>query len=102
MSAASNLRESKKAGEKKKMTKTVIGVEGMMCGMCEAHICDAIRKTVPSAKKVTASRGKKEAVFLSEVPVDEEIIKKAIDETGYSCVSVKTEPYEKRGLFGRR
>ena len=84
------------------MEKITVKIDGMMCGMCEAHICDAIRKAVPSAKKVTASRGKKEAVFLSEVPVDEEIIKKAIDETGYSCVSVKTEPYEKRGLFGRR
>ena len=100
--AASNFRELKNDRRRGKMTRTVVGVEGMMCGMCEAHICDAIRKAVPSAKKVTASRSKKEAVFLSDEPVSEEIIKNAIDATGYSCLSVRSEPYEKRGLFGRR
>ena len=37
------------------MIKTTIKIEGMMCGMCEAHVCDAIRKAVPYAKKVKAS-----------------------------------------------
>ena len=26
------------------MIKTTMKIDGMMCGMCEAHICDAIRK----------------------------------------------------------
>ena len=43
------------------MVRTVLKIDGMMCGMCEAHICDTIRKAVPSAKKVSASRSKKEA-----------------------------------------
>ena len=42
------------------MIRTTVKIEGMMCGMCEAHICDTIRKAVPSAKKVKASRAKKE------------------------------------------
>ena len=25
------------------MTKTVLKIDGMMCGMCEAHVNDAIR-----------------------------------------------------------
>ena len=84
------------------MIKTTMKIEGMMCGMCEAHICDAIRRTVPSAKKVTASRSRKEATFLSEETVDPDALKAVIDATGYSCLSVATEPYEKKGLFGRK
>ena len=43
------------------MFETVIRIDGMMCGMCEAHICDAIRSAVP-VKKVSASHGKGQAV----------------------------------------
>ena len=83
------------------MIKTTLKIDGMMCGMCEAHICEAIRKAVPAAKKVAASRGKKEASFLTEGAVDAERLKAAIDATGYSCQSVTSAPYEKKGLFGR-
>ena len=43
------------------MIRTTMKVGGMMCGMCEAHVCEAIRKAVPSAKKVSASRKQQEA-----------------------------------------
>ena len=82
------------------MIKTSMKIEGMMCGMCEAHICDAIRKVIPSAKKVEASRRKKEASFLTEDPVDANQLKTAIDETGYTCLEVNSEQYIKKGLFG--
>ncbi len=84
------------------MIKTTLKIEGMMCGMCEAHICDAIRKAVPSAQKVTASRSKKEASFLTEDSVDADLLKSAIDATGYTCLDIDSVPYEKKGLFGRR
>lgn len=84
------------------MVKTTLHIEGMMCSMCEAHVCDAIRKAVPSAKKVYASRGKGEASFLTEDAVDAERLKAAIDSTGYTCLGVDSAPYEKRGLFGRK
>ena len=84
------------------MEKITLNIEGMVCGMCEAHICDAIRKAVPSAKKVSASRSKKEASFLTEDAVDVERLKAAIDSTGYTCLSVDSAPYEKRRLFGRK
>lgn len=83
------------------MEKITVGVDGMMCGMCEAHICDAIRKAFPSAKKVKASRANKEATFLTETVVVEEAIKRAIDDTGYTFISFSSEPYKKHGLFGR-
>ena len=40
------------------MLKTTLMIEGMQCGMCEAHICDTIRKAVPDAAKVKASHRK--------------------------------------------
>ena len=84
------------------MIKTTLKIEGMMCGMCEAHICDTIRKTVHSAKKVEASRSRREASFLSEEAADAEKLKAAIAATGYSCLDVSSAPYVKKGLFGRR
>ena len=84
------------------MNRVSLKVDGMMCGMCEAHICDAIRNAVPSARKVTASRSKKEASFLTEDAVDPERLKAVIDATGYRCLGVESAPAEKKGLFGRR
>ncbi len=83
------------------MIKTTLKIDGMMCSMCEAHICDVIRKAVPGAKKVSASRAKGEASFLSEEASDESGLKNAIAATGYTCLSVSAEPYEKKGWFGR-
>ncbi len=73
-----------------------------MCSMCEAHICDAIRRAVPNAKKVSASRNKGEAVFLTEEVPDGTALKAAIDATGYICLGVESAPYEKKGWFGRK
>ena len=82
------------------MYQVTVKIEGMMCGMCEAHICDTIRKSFPDAKKVKASKARKEATFLIEGTVDTEKLKKAISDTGYTFVSAESEPYKKRGLFG--
>ena len=65
-------------------------------------VCDAIRKAVPSAKKVSASRSKKEASFLAEAAVDADSLKAAINATGYTCLGIESAPYEKKGLFGRK
>ncbi len=83
------------------MYKTTVKIDGMACSMCEAHINDTIRKTVPGAKKVSASHTKKEASFLSEENVDIEGLRRAIDQTGYTFVSAESVPYEKKRLFGR-
>ena len=82
------------------MIKTTLKIEGMACGMCEAHICDTIRNTVPDATRIKASRSKKEASFESENPADEAALKAAIDATGYTFVSMSTEKAGKKGLFG--
>ena len=42
----------------KRMQKITMKIDGMMCGMCESHICDAIRNAAP-VKKATASHTKR-------------------------------------------
>ena len=83
------------------MLKTTLKIDGMMCGMCEAHVSDVIRKTITDAKKVSASHSKGIATFISESEPSGESLKKAIANTGYTCLSVETESYVKKGLFGR-
>ena len=81
------------------MFETTIKISGMMCGMCEAHVNDAVRRAVP-VKKVSSSHAKGETVILSEQQPDEQALRAAMSETGYDVLSVSTKPYEKRGLFG--
>lgn len=81
------------------MNKTTVKMEGMKCGMCEAHVNDAVRKAFP-VKKVASSHAKGETVIYSETPIDETALRAAIDATGYKALSVKTEPWEKKGLLG--
>lgn len=81
------------------MFKTVVKIDGMMCGMCEAHVNDAIRSAL-SPKKVTSSHSKGEAVIITEGRPSEEAIKSTINATGYTVLSVSTEPYEKKGFLG--
>lgn len=82
------------------MVKNTIKINGMACGMCEAHICDVIRKTFPEATKVSASHSKNVATFVTENEVDAVQLRAAIEETGYHYVSASSEPYEKKKLFG--
>ncbi|MBR3233986.1 MAG: heavy-metal-associated domain-containing protein [Atopobiaceae bacterium] len=81
------------------MIQTVIGIDGMMCDMCEAHINDAIRKNFP-VKSAKSNRKKKQCVVVSEEALDEERIRKVIARTGYDLLSISSEPYQKKGLFG--
>ena len=82
------------------MIKTTVKIEGMMCGMCEAHICEIIRREFPNAKKVKASRTRGELTFITEEKPDEDIISKAIYDSGYTFVSSDSVKYKKTGLFG--
>lgn len=82
------------------MIKTTLKIDGMMCGMCESHINDVIRKNA-KVTKVTASCKKGESVVISEAELNSEEITKAIADTGYTLVSLHSEPYEKKGLLRR-
>ena len=58
------------------MYETKVKIDGMMCGMCESHINDAIRNAF-SVKKVSASHSKGEADIISEEPIDEAKLRRA-------------------------
>lgn len=82
------------------MLKITMEIDGMMCGMCENHINDAIRREF-KVKKVTSSHTKRQTVILTEKTLDEDRLRKVIDETGYKVMSIETVEEEKRdGLFG--
>ena len=80
------------------MWKYTVHVEGMMCGMCESHVNDAVRKAFP-VKKVTSSRSKKETTVIAETNLDEEDLRAASSATGYEVGEVRTELGEMKGLF---
>lgn len=81
------------------MEKTTIEVFGMMCGMCESHINNAIRKAF-EVRKVSASRRKNQVTMISETPIDHEKLKTVVAQTGYDSGKITSEPYRKKGLFG--
>ena len=82
------------------MQKITLKIDGMMCGMCESHINDAIRNAV-SVKRVSSSHSRGETVILTDTDISEAKLKEIIDKTGYQLISIKSEPYEKKGLFSK-
>ena len=80
------------------MRKITMQMDGMRCGMCEAHVNDAIRGAF-SVKKVTSSHSKGQTVILTEQDIDEQQLREKIEKTGYRLISVSKAPYEKKGIF---
>lgn len=81
------------------MTKTTARIDGMACGMCENHVCDAVRQAF-DVKKVRASHKTGLLEIVTDAELKEDDVRKALDSTGYTVLSVSSEPYVKKGLFG--
>ena len=81
------------------MIETTVKVDGMMCGMCESHVNEAVRKAFPEVKKVASSHTKGQTVIQSEQALDEAKLRDAIDATGYEVKGIPSKPYEKKGFF---
>ena len=79
------------------MFKTRIGVDGMMCGQCESHVCELLRK-IPGALVVKASHLRNLATILSPRPIGEEEAKKALEGSGYKLLSFAQEENVKEPL----
>ena len=81
--------------------KYTLKIDGMMCGMCEAHVNDVIRRNF-KIKKVASSNSKNQTTIISESLLDEELLKNKIDETGYKVLDIKyEEETKKKGLFNK-
>ena len=84
------------------MVKITMDIDGMACGMCEAHVNDAVRRTFP-VKKVRSFHAKGKTEILAEQELDADRLKAVVEETGYRVTAIWSEPYEKGrfSLFGR-
>ena len=81
------------------MEKITLKIDGMMCGMCENHVNDAIRNAF-KVSKVTSSHSKGTTVFETEETLSDDAIKAVIDKTGYTLKGIDRVGSEKKGLFG--
>ena len=78
------------------MVRTTVKVSGMVCGMCEAHVNDAVRSAF-TVKNVRSSRTKGETVIESDNPIDAEKLKQVINATGYIALSMSEEEISPKG-----
>ncbi len=70
--------------------KIVLGVEGMMCNMCEKHVKEALEENF-KAEKVEASHEKSSVVFEAAEAPTEAAIKDVIEEEGYKLTSYQVQ-----------
>ena len=73
-------------------------IDGMMCGMCESHVNDVIRKNF-KIDKVTSSHSKNETKIITDEDISLEKLKEVINPTGYKILDYKIEEYQKKNLF---
>ena len=69
----------------------------MIFGHCEAHVNDTVRNGF-DVKKVTSSHRNGTTEIISEMPLDADKLKTAIEADGYKVLSAESEPYEKKGF----
>ena len=81
------------------MIKTIIGVGGMSCQMCEAHINESVRSVVPDAKTIRANRKTRQVVIVSEGVIDKAALQQAIVSQGYDFLSYEYGPYESESFI---
>ena len=72
--------------EKKPMTKT-LKIDGMMCTHCEATVKKALEK-IEGVTEATVSHTAGEAVVTLSTPVDDAVLKKAVEDKDYTVKSI--------------
>ena len=80
------------------MIKITLKIDGMMCGMCEAHMNDTIRKAF-KIEKVSSSHKKGESIIITENGIEDEKLIAVIEEIGYKVLKITKEPYKKKFLI---
>lgn len=83
------------------MKKIILKIDGMRCGMCEAHVNDAARKGVKEDLiKIKSNHKNGECKVLLNDDADVEILIDSIKKEGYNVLSKEViENYTKKGLF---
>lgn len=65
-----------------------LSIDGMMCGHCEAHVNNIVRKRL-GVSKVKSSHRKNLTIIKSDIPLSDELIKKAFDDSGYIVKNIE-------------
>ncbi len=71
------------------MLKKELIIEGMSCGHCVKHVEDAL-KEIEEVQDVIVSSDRKKAIISLKGQTDEDKLKKAVEEAGYTVIQVKT------------
>lgn len=82
------------------MIKITLKIAGMACGMCEAHMNDAIRRAFP-VSKVTSSHKTGQTVIITKNDIEDDRLIDTVAATGYALETIDREEYEKKGFFAR-
>lgn len=83
------------------MVRVILKIDGMMCGMCEAHVNDRIRDLF-KVKKVQSSHAAGETVLLADTAPNAEKLRNALAELGYTVTDMRTETVEKKANWLHR
>jgi len=73
--------------KKKKMTTKTLKVEGMMCSHCEARVKKAL-EAVSGVESAVADHEKGTAVVTLSAPVEDSVLKKAVEDQDYKVLGV--------------
>lgn len=65
-------------------------IDGMMCGMCESHVNDAIRSAL-NVRKLKTSHATGISEFYTDDVVSDERLRAIIEKTGYRLLNVERE-----------
>ena len=78
-----------KESEEMNMVK-IMEIEGMMCGHCEAAVKKAL-ESLPQVQEAVVSHEKNQAVVTLKEAVEEELLKKTVEDKDYTVISIKSE-----------
>lgn len=67
------------------MSEAVYSVSGMSCGHCESAVTKEVT-AIPGVTSVTAVAGTGLLTVASDLPLDEDALRAAVDEAGYELV----------------
>ena len=80
------------------MNKIILKIDGMKCGMCEAHVNDLFRKKIDLVK-VKSSHTSGQTIIITKEDVSLDTLNEALKDSGYIIKNIKKEEAIK-GLFG--
>lgn len=70
--------------------KAEVGIKGMMCGHCEAHVKKAL-EALEGVQEAVANKDDNKAVLTLNSPIAEADVKAAVEDAGYEFVDYSAD-----------